>query len=27
LDLFSGDYEGAERTLKWTNLALDILAP
>jgi hypothetical protein len=27
LDLFSGNYEGAERTLKWTNLALDILAP
>lgn len=27
LDLFSGKYEGAERTLLWTNRVLDVLAP
>jgi len=27
VDLFSGEYEGAERTLKWTNWALDVFSP
>lgn len=26
-DLFAGDYDGAERALKWTNRVLDVLAP